>query len=271
MDVALADAGHSRRRPHAHFAAHPDVGAIVLECTNMPPYATALQAERSAGPSTTSTRSSPGCTRGCGRAISARCRRSERAIERARRCGARAGAGAARARPVRGRAQRPALGDPQRCRRAGRRARLRPHPRASRRRHRHPAPARGPRRRAGVGGVHAHRVAPPRARHARADRHHPADAGGAPRRVPPRHRGRRHRSAPSALGRIASHHRRRGRRRAGEQPRAAARVARRRRAADDAVPQRHARLGRLRDRRARATAASVHSDARWCANSTASA
>ena len=44
MDVALAqqdilDAGT------ALLARHPDVGAIVLECTNMPPYAAALQAE----------------------------------------------------------------------------------------------------------------------------------------------------------------------------------------------------------------------------------
>ena len=43
MDVALAeqdvvDAGK------ALVAKHPDVGAIVLECTNMPPYAAALQA-----------------------------------------------------------------------------------------------------------------------------------------------------------------------------------------------------------------------------------
>jgi len=44
MDVAAAerdvvDAGK------ALVARHPDVGAIVLECTNMPPYAGALQAE----------------------------------------------------------------------------------------------------------------------------------------------------------------------------------------------------------------------------------
>ena len=44
MDVALArqdivDAGK------ALVARHPEVGAIVLECTNMPPYAAALQAE----------------------------------------------------------------------------------------------------------------------------------------------------------------------------------------------------------------------------------
>ena len=44
MDVALAqqdilEAGR------ALLAAHPEVGAIVLECTNMPPYAAALQAE----------------------------------------------------------------------------------------------------------------------------------------------------------------------------------------------------------------------------------
>jgi hypothetical protein len=43
MDVALAeqdvvDAGK------ALCAQHPEVGAIVLECTNMPPYAAALQA-----------------------------------------------------------------------------------------------------------------------------------------------------------------------------------------------------------------------------------
>jgi len=42
MDVALAeqdilDAGH------ALVARHPDIGAIVLECTNMPPYARALR------------------------------------------------------------------------------------------------------------------------------------------------------------------------------------------------------------------------------------
>lgn len=44
MDIALAerdviDAGREL------VARHPDVGAIVLECTNMPPYAAALQAE----------------------------------------------------------------------------------------------------------------------------------------------------------------------------------------------------------------------------------
>jgi Asp/Glu/hydantoin racemase len=44
MDIALAcrdiiDAGKSL------VARHPEVGAIVLECTNMPPYAAALQAE----------------------------------------------------------------------------------------------------------------------------------------------------------------------------------------------------------------------------------
>jgi Asp/Glu/hydantoin racemase len=44
LDVAAAqqdilDAGR------ALVAAHPEVGAIVLECTNMPPYAAALQAE----------------------------------------------------------------------------------------------------------------------------------------------------------------------------------------------------------------------------------
>jgi hypothetical protein len=43
MDVAKAeqdiiDAGRSL------MAAHPEVGAIVLECTNMPPYAAALRA-----------------------------------------------------------------------------------------------------------------------------------------------------------------------------------------------------------------------------------
>jgi len=43
MDVALAEedvVGAGR----ALVAQHPDVGAIVLECTNMPPYAAALQA-----------------------------------------------------------------------------------------------------------------------------------------------------------------------------------------------------------------------------------
>jgi Asp/Glu/hydantoin racemase len=44
MDIALAqqdiiDAGKEL------VARHPDVGAIVLECTNMPPYSAALQAE----------------------------------------------------------------------------------------------------------------------------------------------------------------------------------------------------------------------------------
>jgi hypothetical protein len=44
MDVALAEqdileAGRDL------LARHPDVGAIVLECTNMPPYAAALQAQ----------------------------------------------------------------------------------------------------------------------------------------------------------------------------------------------------------------------------------
>jgi hypothetical protein len=44
MDIALAerdvvDAGKDL------VARHPDIGAIVLECTNMPPYAAALQAE----------------------------------------------------------------------------------------------------------------------------------------------------------------------------------------------------------------------------------
>ena len=45
-------------------------------------------------------------------------------------------------------------------------------------------------------------------------------------------------------------HRHRGRGGAGEQPRTAARLARRRRPADDALPQRDARLGGQRDRRA---------------------
>ena len=44
MDIALAerdvvDAGKDL------VARHPEIGAIVLECTNMPPYAAALQAE----------------------------------------------------------------------------------------------------------------------------------------------------------------------------------------------------------------------------------
>jgi Asp/Glu/hydantoin racemase len=44
MDIAAAqqdivDAGRTL------LARHPDVGAIVLECTNMPPYSAALQAE----------------------------------------------------------------------------------------------------------------------------------------------------------------------------------------------------------------------------------
>jgi len=44
LDVALAerdvvDAGKEL------VTRHPEVGAIVLECTNMPPYAAALQAE----------------------------------------------------------------------------------------------------------------------------------------------------------------------------------------------------------------------------------
>ncbi len=44
MDVALAaqDILDAARRL---AAAHPDIGAIVLECTNMPPYAHAIQAE----------------------------------------------------------------------------------------------------------------------------------------------------------------------------------------------------------------------------------
>jgi Asp/Glu/hydantoin racemase len=43
MDVGLAarDILEAGRRL---MAAHPDVGAIVLECTNMPPYAHALRA-----------------------------------------------------------------------------------------------------------------------------------------------------------------------------------------------------------------------------------
>ena len=43
MDVALAEedvVGAGK----ALVAQHPEVGAIVLECTNMPPYAAALQA-----------------------------------------------------------------------------------------------------------------------------------------------------------------------------------------------------------------------------------
>ena len=34
---------HHRRRPDAADARHADIGAIVLECTNMPPYAHALR------------------------------------------------------------------------------------------------------------------------------------------------------------------------------------------------------------------------------------
>jgi Asp/Glu/hydantoin racemase len=43
MDIALAQedvVGAGREL----VAKHPDIGAIVLECTNMPPYAAALQA-----------------------------------------------------------------------------------------------------------------------------------------------------------------------------------------------------------------------------------
>jgi Asp/Glu/hydantoin racemase len=44
MDVALAE--HDVvEAGKALVASHPDVGAIVLECTNMPPYAAALQTE----------------------------------------------------------------------------------------------------------------------------------------------------------------------------------------------------------------------------------
>ena len=42
MDVALAEQDILDARK-ALVARHPDVGAIVLECTNMPPYAAALQ------------------------------------------------------------------------------------------------------------------------------------------------------------------------------------------------------------------------------------
>src|SRR4051812_27454755 len=44
MDVALAEQD-ILEAAQALVAAHPEVGAIVLECTNMPPYAAALQAE----------------------------------------------------------------------------------------------------------------------------------------------------------------------------------------------------------------------------------
>ena len=43
MDVALAEQDIVEAG-RALVAAHPEVGAIVLECTNMPPYAAALQA-----------------------------------------------------------------------------------------------------------------------------------------------------------------------------------------------------------------------------------
>jgi len=43
MDVALAEQD-ILEAGQALVAAHPEVGAIVLECTNMPPYAAALQA-----------------------------------------------------------------------------------------------------------------------------------------------------------------------------------------------------------------------------------
>lgn len=43
MDVALAEAD-ILEAGRALVAAHPDVGAVVLECTNMPPYAAALRA-----------------------------------------------------------------------------------------------------------------------------------------------------------------------------------------------------------------------------------
>jgi Asp/Glu/hydantoin racemase len=42
MDVALAEQD-ILEAGRALVAAHPEVGAIVLECTNMPPYAAALQ------------------------------------------------------------------------------------------------------------------------------------------------------------------------------------------------------------------------------------
>jgi hypothetical protein len=44
MDVALAERDVVEAGREL-VAGHPDVGAIVLECTNMPPYAAALQAE----------------------------------------------------------------------------------------------------------------------------------------------------------------------------------------------------------------------------------
>jgi hypothetical protein len=44
MDVALAERDVVYAAKEL-VAGHPDVGAIVLECTNMPPYAAALQAE----------------------------------------------------------------------------------------------------------------------------------------------------------------------------------------------------------------------------------
>jgi hypothetical protein len=43
MDVALAEQD-ILEAGRALVAAHPEVGAIVLECTNMPPHAAALQA-----------------------------------------------------------------------------------------------------------------------------------------------------------------------------------------------------------------------------------
>jgi hypothetical protein len=44
MDVALAEQDVVEAGKEL-VARHPEVGAIVLECTNMPPYAAALQAE----------------------------------------------------------------------------------------------------------------------------------------------------------------------------------------------------------------------------------
>ena len=48
-EVGVAAAGHRSKdivdAGKQLVARHPDVGAIVLECTNMPPYAAALQAE----------------------------------------------------------------------------------------------------------------------------------------------------------------------------------------------------------------------------------
>ena len=35
--------GKTERLRTDHLAAHPEIGAIVLECTNMPPYATAVR------------------------------------------------------------------------------------------------------------------------------------------------------------------------------------------------------------------------------------